>query len=40
MKPNIELPNRMCTLCNEKDIHDEYHIVLNVFISNSEDKMY
>ena len=20
MKPNIELPNRICTLCNDKDI--------------------
>ena len=28
MKPNIELPNRICTLCNDKDIQDEYHMVL------------
>ena len=28
MKPKIELPNRICTLCNDKDIQDEYHIVL------------
>ena len=28
MKPNIELLNRICTLCNDKDIQDEYHMVL------------
>ena len=28
MKPKIELPNRICTLCNDKDIQDEYHMVL------------
>ena len=28
MKPNIDLPHRICTLCNEKDIQDEYHMVL------------
>ena len=28
MKPKIELPNRICTLCNNKDIQDEYHMVL------------
>ena len=27
MKPKIELPNRICTFCNDKDIQDEYHIV-------------
>ena len=27
MKPKIELPNRICTLCNDKDIQDEYHMV-------------
>ena len=32
MKPKIELPNRICTLCNDKDIQDVYHMVLNVFI--------
>ena len=26
MKPKIELPNRICTLCNDKDIQDEYHL--------------
>ena len=28
MKPNIEFSNRICTLCNDKDIRDEYHMVL------------
>ena len=28
MKPKIELPNRISTLCNDKDIQDEYHIVI------------
>ena len=28
MKPNIELPNRICTLCKDKDIQDEYYMVL------------
>ena len=28
MKPKIELPNRICTLCNDKDIQDEYRMVL------------
>ena len=32
MKPKIELPNRICTLCNDKDIQDEYHIVLKCVI--------
>ena len=29
MKPKVELPNRIRTLCNDKDIQDEYHMVLN-----------
>ena len=28
MNPKIELPNRNCTLCNDKDIQDKYHMVL------------
>ena len=28
MNPKIEYPNRNCTLCNDKDIQDEYHMVL------------
>ena len=28
MKPKIDLPNRICTLCNDKDIQYEYHMVL------------
>ena len=28
MNPKIELPNRISTLCNDKDIQDEYHMVI------------
>ena len=28
MKPKIELLNRICTLCDDKDIQNEYHMVL------------
>ena len=41
MKPKIELPNRICTLCNNKDIQDEFHMVLNcVHFHTLEDKIY
>ena len=41
MKPNIELPNRICTLCNDKDIQDEYLIVLKcAHFHTLEDKIY
>ena len=28
MKPIIELNDRICTLCNAKDIEDEYHVLM------------
>ena len=28
MKPIIELNDRRCTLCNAKDIEDEYHVLM------------
>ena len=31
MKLKIELPNRICNLCNDKHIQDENHMVLKCF---------
>ena len=28
MKPKVQYIDRKCTLCNDNDIQDEYHIVL------------
>ena len=35
MKPKIELPNTICTLYNDKDIQDKYHMVLKCFHSHT-----
>ena len=42
MNPKIEYPNRNCTLCNDKDIQDEYHNygTKMCLFSNSEDEIY
>ena len=29
-KPKVEYIDRLCTLCDERDIEDEYHIGLHI----------
>ena len=40
MKPKIQYIDRKCTLCNDNDIQDEYHIVLKCAYYNEVGKKY
>ena len=40
MKPKVQYIDRKCTLCNENDIQDEYHIVLKCAYYNEVRRKY
>ena len=40
MKPKIQYIDRKCTLCNDNDIQDEYHIVLKCAYYNEVRRKY
>ena len=40
MKPKVQYIDRKCTLCNDSDIQDEYHIVLKCAYYNEVRRKY
>ena len=40
MKPKVQYIARKCTLCNDTDIQDKYHIVLKCAYYNEVERKY